>query len=258
MTDEPSTSGSSTDAVEFTYDWYERFLTDLLDAGYTPADYDESLDDGEMIVRHDVDFSPRKALTMGRIEAELEIEATYFVLVTSPLYNPFYKPNRLVWEELESLGHSVGVHFSTHQYWDGTAPPEAVTDRVQAERDALSAVVDEVSEAVSFHRPDEWLFKRSFETFISTYEERFFTGITYRGDSDQRWREEHPLADGLPDKLQILAHPGLWGVEDADFETRVRNETDYELDRIGRFMEEQLIEKRYNVDEFQHRSERPP
>lgn len=254
-TDTPPSERPPAGTVEFTYDWYERFLTELLDAGYTPADYDETLSNGEMIVRHDIDFSPRKALTMGRIEADLGIETTYFVLVTSPLYNPFYKPNRSIWEELQSLGHTIGVHFSTHQYWDGEAPPKVVTERVQAERDALGSTVGDVSEAVSFHRPDEWLFKRSFGEFISTYEERFFTEITYRGDSNQRWREEHPLAGGFPDKLQILAHPGLWGSEDADFETRVSNETEYELDRIGRFMEEQLIEKRYNIDEFQHRPE---
>lgn len=242
--------------VEFTYDWYERFLRRLLDAGYTPANYDESLSTGEVILRHDVDFSPRKALTMGRIEADLGIEATYFVLMNSPLYNVFYKPVRTVLEELQSLGHTIGLHFSTHQYWNGEAPTTAVSERVSAEREALTAAVGDVSEAVSFHRPDEWLFRRSFDGFISTYEERFFTEIAYRGDSNQRWREQHPLSGEQPEKLQILTHPGLWGETDADFETRLLDETDYEIDRTRRFMREQFIEKRYNVDEFQYQSER--
>lgn len=241
--------------VEFTFDWYERFLSELLELGYTPANYDGSLDPGEMIVRHDIDFSPRNALRMGRIEADLGIEATYFVLLTCPLYNVLYKPVREMLRELQSMGHGVGVHFSTHQYWDGEAPPELVTERVREEQHALSGVVEEVSEVVSFHRPDEWLFRRSFEGFISTYEERFFTEIAYRGDSNQRWREQHPLSDGLPEKLQILTHPGLWGRMDDDFETRLASEVDYELERTRRFMNEQLVEKKYNVDEFRYELE---
>ncbi|MFC6905560.1 hypothetical protein [Halalkalicoccus tibetensis] len=238
--------------VEFTYDWYERFLAELQESGYIDADYADPLEPGEMIVRHDIDFAPRKALEMGRIEADLGIEATYFVLLSCPLYNVFYKPVRSALRELQSMGHTIGVHFSTHQYWNGEAPAEAVTKRALAERDALSSAVGEVSEAVSFHRPDEWLFRRSFDGFISTYEERFFTDIAYRGDSNQRWREEHPLAGDPPEKLQILTHPGLWGEEDADFETRLGREVDRELDRTQRFMQEQLVEKKYNVDEFRY------
>ncbi len=242
----------TTEPVEYTYDWYEQFLTELLEAGYTLGDYADSLGEDEMIVRHDIDFSPRKALRMGRIEADLGIEATYFVLLTCPLYNVFYKPVRSVLEELQSMGHAVGVHFSTHQYWNGEVPSEAVAERALEERRTLESAVGEVSEAISFHRPDEWLFRRSFEGFISTYEERFFTDIAYRGDSNQRWREEHPLAGGFPEKLQILTHPGLWGEEDADFETRLNGEVERELDRTGRFMHEQLVEKKYNVDEFHY------
>lgn len=245
-------SPQSTEPVEFTFDWYEQFLSELLDAGYVPADYDGALEPGEMILRHDIDFSPRKALAMGRIEADLGIEAIYFVLLTCPLYNVFYNPVRSTLEELQSMGHTIGVHFSTHQYWDGEAPASEVTKRAVKEREALSCAVGDVSGAVSFHRPDEWLFRRSFEDFISTYEERFFTEIAYLGDSNQRWREEHPLAGELPEKVQILTHPGLWGEEDADFETRLAAEVDRELDRTRRFMHEQLVEKRYNVDEFQY------
>jgi hypothetical protein len=254
--DTPTSDRPHPEPVEFTYDWYERFLERLLDAEYTPTDYGGSLSSGEMIIRHDVDFSPRKALTMGRIEADLGIESTYFVLMTSPLYNVFYKPVRRLLEELQSLGHTIGLHFSTHQHWNGEAPNEAITERVLAEREALSTAVDEVSEAVSFHRPDEWLFRRSFDGFISTYEERFFTEVDYRGDSNQRWRERHPLAGERPEKLQILTHPGLWGETDANFETRLLEETDHELERTRRFMREQFVEKRYNVDEFQYRPER--
>jgi hypothetical protein len=251
----PDTDGPRPTPVEFTYDWYERFLRYLLEAGYEPTGYEGSVADGEVIVRHDVDFAPRKALSMGRIEAELGIESTYFVLLTSPLYNVFYEPVRRVLEELRSLGHTIGLHFSTHQYWEGEAPTENVSNRVAAEREALAAAAGEVSDAVSFHRPDEWLFRRSFDGFTSAYEERFFTEIAYRGDSNQRWRREHPLAGELPEKLQVLTHPGLWGETDADFETRLLEETDRELDRTRRFMREQFVEKRYNVDEFRYRTD---
>lgn len=236
--------------VEFTYDWYGEFLDELLANGRRFRTYDDPLADGDVLLRHDVDWAPRNALDLARMEAERDITATYFFLVTSPLYNPLHKPVRLLVSELEALGHEVGLHFSTHQHFTGEPPDEELVARVQDERTVLEQVCEDTSTAVSFHRPPEWVFREAYDGFTSTYERRFFEEIDYYGDSNQRWRDEHPLAGDRSPKMQVLVHPGLWGETDAGFVQRLRENVSERLGRTATFLDEQFVEKRYNIDEY--------
>ena len=211
-------------AVEFTLDRCRSILDRLRSAGYAFRGYDDDVGAGDVLLRHDVDLSPERAVEVARIERELGITATYFVLLGSPLYNPFDAPVREAFEEIAGLGHDVGLHFSTHQHWPATEPPtEAeLAARIRDEQAALSAVVPDPVSTVSFHVPPEWVLARTFEGVESTYEPRFFDEIDYVADSGQRWRDEGVAIpdDGRP--LQVLIHPGLWGEADGSFEARVQ------------------------------------
>ncbi|WP_276261497.1 hypothetical protein [Haloglomus litoreum] len=237
--------------VTFTYDWYRGFLRTLQDRGYRSRRYTEPPSSGDLYLRHDVDFSPRKALRIASIESEAGLQSTYLFLVTSPAYNLGFKPTREIVAEIQAMGHDVGLHFSTHQYWDADPGRRELRERAAAEFDILSGVVERPSRVLSFHRPPEWVFGRSYDGFVSTYEPRFFSEVCYLSDSNMRWRDEPPLAQGgTPDALQVLTHPGLWGERDASFEDRLRSEIDRELGRIRQFMLDQFVEKKYNVDEY--------
>lgn len=210
-------------ASGFTFDRYRELLTTLKRDGRQFKTYDEPMGDGGVLLRHDVDLSPERALQMARIEADLDITSTYFVLCSTPMYNPRSERLRSVVQALEQLGHDVGLHFSTHQYWQADAPPaEAeLTARVEEERALLDDVAADVAETVSFHVPPEWLLERTFEDIESTYEPRFFGDIDYVADSNQRWRDSPPVVDEFGAKVQLLVHPGLWGDDDATFDERV-------------------------------------
>lgn len=239
----------------FTFDEYAGLLDALRERDRTFIGYDDTIRDGTVLLRHDVDLSPRNALRCARIEADRGVRATYFFLVTCPLYNLAFRPNRDLLTRIAALGHDIGLHFSTHQYWDDDPGDAAVAERVAAERDVLAALGADPVETVSFHRPPEWVFERRFDGFDSAYEPRFFREVAYRSDSNMRWRDERPFADGVPDRLQLLVHPGLWGPTDGTFAERVRGEVSYEMSRTSRFMTEQLIDKRYHVTEFCHGDE---
>jgi peptidoglycan/xylan/chitin deacetylase (PgdA/CDA1 family) len=247
------------DEVQFTYDWYRSFLTELCDRGYRSRPYTAQPSRGDLFLRHDIDFSPRKALEIARIEADLGLQSTYLFLVTSPVYNLGFKPTREILDEIAALDHRIGLHFSTHQYWSSDPGQRRLRERVAAEFEVLEGLVDTVERVCSFHRPPEWVFGRSYEGFASTYEPRFFSEVGYLSDSNMRWREEPPLAG--PDHaeaLQVLTHPGLWGRTDASFEARLRSEIDRELGRIHQFMIDQFVDKKYNVDDYCYRVEAKP
>jgi len=230
--------------VEFTYDWYDEFLARLLADGARFRSYGEEIASGDVLLRHDVDLSPERALRMARIEADRGVRATYFLLVSSPMYNPLDRTTRKVIAELDAAGHDVGLHFSTHQYWAVSEPPteRQLRDRVVEEQAVLGALPVEPIDIVSFHLPPDWVLERTFEGIDSTYEPRFFGDIGYRADSDQRWRDEPPLPDGRPEKLQVLTHPGLWGEEDGSFEERVREATDETGERVERYARTRYLE----------------
>lgn len=225
-------------SMEFTYSVYETLLQDLFSAGYDFNGYEGPLSGKSTVLRHDVDWSPRKAVKMAEIEADMDIASSYFFLITSQFYNAFNEETRAKIERILSLGHDVGLHFSTHQYWQGEEMPEKemVAVKVNSERRALSGLLEEKVDVVSFHNPPEWVFREEYEGFVSTYEPRFFEEIEYTADSNQRWRENPPLQSELPDRLQLLVHPVLWGDNDADVIERLREERNHVFDNIEQFM----------------------
>lgn len=215
-------------SFEFTYQTYRAMLEQLQAEGYRFRQYGGELDEHDLLLRHDTDWSPQKALRMGRIEAEYGINATYFFLLTCPVYNIFTRKNREILQELGDLGHEIGLHFSTHQYWDknDSPPATAIKSQVAKDRDIFESCVptDAISPAVSFHMPPDWVLNRQFNSFVSVYEKRLLDDIGYVADSSQRWRKEKPFADGFPEKVQLLAHPGSWGETDASFGSRIQND----------------------------------
>ena len=67
---------SPTGTVEFTYDWYRDFLRRLSAEGYDFRSFDDSLGDGDVVLRHDIDLSLDAAVKMARIEANAGVEST--------------------------------------------------------------------------------------------------------------------------------------------------------------------------------------
>lgn len=208
--------------VKFTHRWYSDFLQRLRADGYEFRGFADAPEDGEVVLRHDVDLSLEAALEMARLEADHDVQSTYFVLLTSPLYNPMEREARERLRRIESLGHDVALHFSTHAYpeLDRRPPAEAVESRVEDELDVLSGLVGRAPRTVSFHIPPEWLLGQSFQGFQSTYAPEYFEDVTYVADSTQRWRGDEPTV-GRGGPMQVLTHPGLWAERDADFEGRI-------------------------------------
>lgn len=117
--------------ITFTFDWYEELLQRLLQEGYSFGSFSETVSPNTVLLRHDVDWSPRKAVQLAKIEADLGITSTYFFLVSSPFYNVMNAQERAQMAQISELGHEIGLHFSTHQHFDrepngedGHPPPD--------------------------------------------------------------------------------------------------------------------------------------
>lgn len=75
--------------IDFTIDTYAE-LVSAAAARYCFLRFAESSTEGEVALwRHDIDFSPQRALSLARVEAASGIPATYFVQVSSRYYSIF-------------------------------------------------------------------------------------------------------------------------------------------------------------------------
>lgn len=196
--------------LRYTFAEYEKLLRSLLDDGYAFTDF-SSLEADEIVLRHDVDLSPERALEMGRIEAALDVRATYCFLLTTPAYNLLEVEHVNALSELVALGHEVALHFDTHHYWSARPDPDELRTRVRAECDVIGRLLGHEIDVVSFHRPPPWVLDVDFDGFVNTYAPPFFSETTYLSDSSQKWRAESPFPERRPEHLQLLVHPGLWG-----------------------------------------------
>lgn len=75
---------------------YKQILEYAINQGYEFVDFLSLGLEGQqkqVILRHDIDYSPAVVLEMAKIDASYNIKSTFAVLVSSPLYNTFTPAN---------------------------------------------------------------------------------------------------------------------------------------------------------------------
>lgn len=170
------------------------------------------------ILRHDVDFSPAAALNMAKLEVEIGVRASYFLLFTSDNYNLLSEQHRDLPRQLVDLGHEVGLHYDVAAYAKlGRAP---LVDSLIAEAEFLGNLTGIKVKSIAMHNPSiygEDPF-RNEPRFINAYADRFTKDISYLSDSCGAWRDSTILAlqENIPSRFQLLIHPIFWSEDDAD------------------------------------------
>ena len=170
---------------------YELLLEAAQEGGYAFRFFEDEPADGDVFLRHDVDLSLDAALSMARLEAEMGVRSTYFLMTRSVFYNLASHAGEAAIEELRALGHSVG-HHAVHPHVD------------------LDERFDRV---VAWHNPDPAFMRAPVDGAANVMEAPWFDPEHYRSDSNQRWRSGSPR-EGLrrrePSWLQLLVHPEIW------------------------------------------------
>jgi peptidoglycan/xylan/chitin deacetylase (PgdA/CDA1 family) len=225
--------------VDFTFEDFEQILKRFDKRDYTWTDYEGQIETKEVILRHDVDYSPRKALQLAEIEAKHDVTATYFFLVRSPFYNLFEPETVDTVRTIERLGHDIGLHFSTHAHWLEEPSEQTLRRQINAEFELLDHAAETPVQVVAFHNPPDWTQGRTFDSFVSNYEPRFFDNIAYVADSDQRWRKTNPFTTEFPPRVQMLVHPVMWGSRPGSVRDRLPEERVYMTRQIETALRDQ-------------------
>lgn len=240
--------------MNFTYDKYRELLGLAKTKGYTFSSYnDEKTFEKSIILRHDVDFSLNKALDLAKLENELGISSTFFVLVTSDFYNLFSKQSVQIMNQIMNLKHVIGLHFDEQSYKFDTL--DQLKEMVYSEAEILGKLLGKPIEILSMHRPSSFFLENDifFEGLINSYGSKYFRDMKYISDSRMHWREDvYGIIENCNyNKIHLLTHPFWYSVENETIKEKL---TAFILQsKIERF--EQIDRNFTKLNEFLNKGE---
>lgn len=212
--------------MHFSYDSYRQLVQLLREHHYSLTDYYHYKEVSKpCILRHDIDYSPERAFQFAKVEEQIDVHSTYFVLLTCDFYNVFSTKNRAMFQEMAAMGHTIGLHFDEVTYFDNASespnlPPEEYAEKlvglIQTEVETLSNALDLKVDTVSMHRYSKLCLESDLKIpgIINSYGQEFFKGFKYFSDSRRRWREDviGYVCEEKFEKLHILTH-AFWYYE---------------------------------------------
>lgn len=203
--------------MEFTYKAYENLLDKLKECNYNFCNY-SNYNNFErcVILRHDVDNSLKDAVKFAELEFKNNVKSTYFILLSTNLYNIFSKESRCMINDLKSMGHEIGLHFDEEKY--DVHNVDELKKYAKKEMSILSAELEMNIDVISMHRPSKWVLEKNihFENAHNSYGKVFFEQFKYISDSRMNWREDvlGIIESQKCDKLHILTH-AFWYKDEA-------------------------------------------
>lgn len=187
--------------LDFTLNKCRQLYDAMHHYGYTVATVAEYLNKPDLaqktvILRHDVDRKPNKALRMARLEQELGIKSTYYFRFNKKAFQP-----HLI-QEIASMGHEVGYHYETLDKAKGDYEKAIQIFKRELERFRKIAEVKTIcmhgNPLTKWDNRDLWN-KYDFRDFGLIGEAYLsFNNITYLSDTGRTWGAKHKAKDYLP------------------------------------------------------------
>ena len=175
------------------------------------------------VLRHDIEFSVDRALTMARIETnELDVESTYTVQLRNNTYNALSQKNIEAVQEIKKLGHHIGLHQNPPKMND-----DELVEYIQKDIETLEHYYGFEVDRFAFHRcgSNPKILEKYVEVpnKINCYAKEFFhyfrgkkpkkLNVHYLADSNHMWKYGYPIHidyNSYPFKVQLLTHPFSW------------------------------------------------
>lgn len=209
-----------TQSPDFTDGSYVRLL-ELASTKYTFNGSNLEGSDPCVCWRHDVDYSPHRALAMARMESERELKCVYHVLVSGRYYNIFEPTITKIFREISSLGHEIGLHFDMDVFPPGHVADDDLTARILLEKNVVEHMIGIKLHSFSFHNhvlhAQDLSGDAQICDMLNLASPSFYNGIKYISDSNGIWRSESlfsVLSQPAFPKMQVLTHPIWWTSED--------------------------------------------
>lgn len=211
--------------MKFTLNAYSELVKLIKDKGYNICNYNECIQyDKFVILRHDVDFEPEKAVEMAETELDLGVKSIYFFLISSDFYNVLSARNQRCIKRILECGHEIGLHFDETKYKE--CGLEELRTAIFEEIRMLEAMTGVRIKAVSMHRPSKLILESDLKLgmITNTYGKEMFKEIKYLSDARMNWREDvcKIIREEEFDKIQLLTHAFWYENEETVIEERLK------------------------------------
>jgi hypothetical protein len=161
-----------------------------------------------IILRHDIDFSLEFAFELSRIEKRNSILSTYYILLTSDLYNPFSQSSIYMIKRMINDGFEIGLHFDPTIY--GHISAKKLEMKFRNEISILELAFDFKVQSFSYHKPSIHGVTTGFDGIINAYNSEIFSDFCYLSDSMYSFRGKDPIEFTKKSETQLvqfLTHP---------------------------------------------------
>ena len=204
--------------MDFSLHSYKKILQIALEQGYIFQPFDILEDHDRTIksqlvclLRHDIDVSVNAALAMAKLEYELGIQSTYFIMLRSPVYNLFSRENSEYLKKIIGFGHHIGLHYD--DAYDSGMHQKGI-DSIYHETEILQSSFDVEINTVSFHQPSPKILAGAVNTgrLVNTYVHPQENGFEYLSDSNRILKNSlyKVFKERTYERFQLLIHPIWW------------------------------------------------
>jgi len=192
--------------MTFSLDSYRDLIRTGLGAGFSPTAFGaESTADRVLMLRHDVDYSLEMAVSLARVNSELGVTGTFFILLRGHSYNPLSATSLERVSELVLLGQRLGLHVAGQS-----------EDQIAADFEYLSSQVP-LDRVFSWHNPSPQVLAKYRDQEVvdgltNVYSRRFLDDALYCSDSNfgRTFDEMSEALNGKRPRVHLLLHPINW------------------------------------------------
>lgn len=165
-----------------------------------------------LILRHDIDSSLDLAWQLSEIESAIGVTASYYIQLTTDVYNPFSFSSRDMLDKMLSNGFEVGLHFDPMSYGKSLSDRNLIT-QLSYEIERLSKLLGTEVKSYSLHNPGSFGRYIRTEGMIGAYDEEIFGDDKYFSDSNYTFSGKDPLEwvkKSHERLIQLASHPILY------------------------------------------------
>ena len=206
----------------FSFEDYREIIRFIKATGNYASSYKKALNrDKFILMRHDVEYSVKRAYDLAKVESSMDFTSTFFFQWTNNSYNILSRRNLDMVRDMHERGENIGLHFALN----GMTDMEQIRKQILREINMLSEMMGFEITEFSIHRPSPAVLRENIKLpgIINAYQDDFFTfaekvtdetalSVKYMSDANHKWRYGYPTKENITgyDKIQILTHPFAW------------------------------------------------
>lgn len=188
--------------LDFTLETYQLLLETLKGRGYSFQKFSDQpfyTKHDHVILRHDVDRFPSRALAMARLEADLNVTSTYFFRIKPISFNAE------IINSIHKMGHEIGYHYEclSDSHGDIDRAWSLFNDGLKKFDDLcdITSIAMHGRPFSSYDNKELWKYYdyRELGVLLEAYLDIPWDRYTYLTDVGGKWNSKHNLRDHAPD-----------------------------------------------------------